>query len=344
MLLSDLTRRLKDRYLLYRYIRPFVARNHQRSINPENTICLFCQPRSGSAWFSEIVASIPHSGIIDEPLWRGAYGRSDQMPRPYDQKLQEIDQLNFYFNQPIPEHELWPEAYNMFESLLQVRQPNRYLYEEMDLYHLSQYQTFVFKFNKANLLFHWLRKNFDMKSLVLLRHPCATIASQINGRFYDQARPIENCITPEFRHSEYFEKYADIWKSIKTHEEYLAFIWSVNTTEVMDHPDRNRSYLIISYEGLLTAFDHEIDRIFKYLERPVPDEIEKMYQKVSPTAQLSSKELIQSGQQLVAWRERLSQSTIDNILRVVNSFGIKYYDKNPVPSFDQIYAESDLPK
>lgn len=337
-MIDRIQRSVRERYLLTKYIRPFVKSNLHRAVTPERNICLFCQPRGGSAWLSEIIATLPTAGIMDEPLWSGPYKHSDMAPAPYNYKLKEVADLGFYFNQPIPEKEDWPEAKMMFHKLLTGQQNSLHLYEEMDIKNLQRYDIYITKFNKANLLFHWLRRNFNFKSIVLLRHPCATISSQILGHHFDNAKAIPLAITPNFRYSQYFEQYKEIWKSIKTHEEYLAFIWSVNVKEVVNHPDRNMDYLIVCYESLLTRFDFELERIFRYLNHRTPLAAKELERKPSPTTKPNSIKYLKSGMQLGAWRDRLPQRQFNNIMGVVKRFGIDFYNEDLEPNYDDIYG------
>ena len=95
--------KVNDRQTLFRYIYPFVKENNDRTITQDNTLCLFCQARGGSTWLAEILLNIPKSILIDEPLWRGKMVAPFIAPNYFDRKVVEVADLNFFFNQHIPE-------------------------------------------------------------------------------------------------------------------------------------------------------------------------------------------------------------------------------------------------
>ena len=102
--------KIHDRITLFRHIIPFIRKNERRIISPQNTLCLFCQPRGGSTWLAEIFLHISNSILIDEPLWRGKVKVPFKKPDFHTRKVPQISDLKFFYNQHIPEEVDWPEA------------------------------------------------------------------------------------------------------------------------------------------------------------------------------------------------------------------------------------------
>ena len=190
--------KIHDRLILYRYIFPFIKKNKERIISPQNTLCLFCQPRGGSTWLAEIFLHIPNSVLIDEPLWRGKVTMPFSKPDYYSRKVPQISVLNFFYNQYIPEDVNWAEAQTLFENILSGRAASVGLYNEQNLKRLRKGDYYITKFCYANLLMPWLIDRFNFNAILMTRHPCAVVASQLKypawkGINLEEFRAIDDC-------------------------------------------------------------------------------------------------------------------------------------------------------
>lgn len=327
--------RIKERYQLWKYIYPFV-RKHQ-TVQPKKIICLFCQPRSGSTWLAEILLSISNTCLFDEPLWRGRFKNIHSMPNFYDRKVPRVAELGFYHIQPIGENEEWQEASELFETLLAGKIVSLGLYNEINLKRLKTAECFIIKFNFAQLLMHWFIKQYDHPSLLLTRHPCAVVNSQINLKAYNNFLfdPTGKKF-PDFRNSDFFNQHR-IVERLKSVEEQLAFLWAIQIKNSLYHKDNNKNWLTISYEKLLIDFEGEIDRIFDFIGETIPDEVYKNRRRPSKSSKNKSRENIVNGSQLDSWKRALSKQQISKILNIVESMEVDIYSEKLEPDYDKLY-------
>jgi hypothetical protein len=338
---ENILTRLRDRFLLHYHVYPFIRKNKNRHINRYNTICLFGHARGGTSWLTEILLKIEHSCILDEPLLRHIPTTSSK-PDPWLRKMQAVEKLGFYFNQPIPEYSIWPEAYAMFEHLFKGQVVSLGLYDQYGLAPMRGAENFIVKINQGHLLMHWLLRNFDVSAILLLRHPCAVVASQLKFDFFGRIELEIDRGFPQFKHREVYDQYSHIYKEVDSIEGYLAFLWSVQVKHSLYHPDNNRRWLTVAYEKLLMDFENEISRIFAFLNRPVPRNA--MQQRMVPSAWTDPRSIpfIRQGKQLDAWQRELTGVQIANIFNVVDQFGIDAYDLSCEPAYDKIYSPYSL--
>jgi len=336
-MIKNVIGKIQNRISLHRYVHPFNKKNASRAITKSNTIALFCQPRSGSTWLSEILLTLPNTGIIDEPLWRGYFRNSDQHPNYSQRKIKEAAALNFYHYQPIPEDALWDEAKSMFRKILSGQTPSVGMYNELPLTRLKSADLFVAKFNFAQLSMHWLIRNFDITPILFLRHPCAVIYSQMNlPNFFRDAIP-KTTMVPHFKYNEIYKQYAHVWKEVKSTEAYLAFLWSINVKHSLHHPGNNSRWLTVAYENLLTDYEVEVKRIFEFVGRAVTSDALAMHSVPSSSVQGEFRGHKNINRQLIQWKEKLKSDQIKSILKIVKLFGIQVYTDELMPEDHSLY-------
>lgn len=331
-----------DRYTLFRYIYPFVNRNSERIISRTNTLCLFCQPRGGSTWLAEILLNIKDSVLVDEPLWRGKMIAPFEKPDFYERKVPDISELNFFYNQHIPEKVSWPEAKDAFEKIIAGRTISIGLYNEQDLNRLKSGSFFITKFNYANLLMPWLIRQFKFNSILLTRHPCAVIASQLRLPAWMHIDPHLVKKNVDFPYSEYYFSALQKIGKIDSKEKYLAFIWALGFQNTAMSKDNNKRWLTVSYEALLTDFHHELNRIdqrfsFDLLEKSIDDK------KPSKSTKPNSLPYLHNNEQLASWKNELSKKQIATILAVLDKFEISIYSEKLEPDYKLLYSMDKKP-
>ncbi len=179
--------------------------NQGRIISTQNSIALVCHPRGGSNWLGEILLNAQETILIDEPLWRGFYRSLDYNPTDSEGKIKQFSRLGFYFDQPIPSDAKWEEARIIMESVLKGTICNYSLYDRNKLKNLGKGETFIIKFCYGHLLLPWLQYNFNIKSIVLHRHLCAVVASQL--KYYGMTKIPNNPSgnLPEIRYNEIYK-------------------------------------------------------------------------------------------------------------------------------------------
>lgn len=334
-----LKNRISDRFYLHFYVQPFARKQTGiKNFNQKNTIALFTHPRGGSTWLAEILKNIPDAALVDEPLWRGIFQSGGNLPGPTEGKLKETRALNFYYYQPIPEKAEWPEAEAFFYKLFNREIANLNIYRETNICQLNKADTFIYKFNFGHLLLPWLRNKFDFRAICMTRHPCAVVASQLKHPSWQKflQQPIFH--TPVFRYCEVFQVYDAVFRQLKHPEEILAAIWALNTKHTIYHPDNGVKWLSLSYEKLVLSPETELEKLFRHIELPIPENMLHSLAKPSVSTNPDSFYHLQATnriQQLSRWKKDLNPQQIVNILKVLETFDIDLYSENIEPDYSK---------
>jgi hypothetical protein len=324
---------LKKIYEYYRYVRPYAARKKAGKYAQQVTnISIFSEPRGGSTWMADLFSKLPQSTLISEPMYIiPAY--------------EELKDVQFAFNQYIPENAVWPEATEYFRKLYNQEIGSlsslRLYYGNENLCTIDNSRYFIYKDVNSNMLLPWITRQFNVNPIYLLRHPCAVIASQLKYRHWDY---IQNDIKayfpdPKDRYKDMYEIYHDIIDKISKPEERLAAEWALHNVVPLKHPENNQRWITVSYEQLYKQPESELNRIFQRLQIDMPAEILSAIKKPSGTTIHSSRSTIDNGNQLTTWKQSLEPAQVKNILKIVNEFGISLYDESPEPDYAKVYVQ-----
>ncbi len=341
MVFKTLPSRIKNRYKLLKYIKPFV-KEHIRpefKISKQNSIAIFAHPRGGSTWLAEILKNIENSILIDEPLWRGSMLSTNSLPNDDHRKVPEAAHLKFYYNQPIPVDDEWPEAREMFEQIIKCQIPSLGLYEENDLKKLKNGKIHLVKFCYGHLLMEWFIKNFDVNSILLVRHPCAVVASQLTSPYWKNISVSIPWVIQDFKYNEIYKAQQKLFEKANTIEKYLAASWAFSLRNLLGNPQNNIKWITISYERLISNYREELERLFSRLKMKLPPRAYEKFNVSSRSVLDHDQKYIDTSTQLTKWRDLLSRQQIDQILGMVEDFGIEGYSVNPEPDYKKIYNQ-----
>lgn len=278
-------------------------------------------PRSGTTWLAEMLAnaSKKHS-LVDEPL---------HLKNLLLQRHTTIQEWRPYV---APDSHA-PRLRRYLEFTLQGRIPQGHKDRTVQslLHRLIWGSPVVVKFVRGSRLLHWIANNFSLRGIVLLiRHPCAVVSSQITYK------------TPEWRNTKIpkpsqlqksfegwipdalFDKYEYVLRSIDSEVGKLAVMWCLDTYIPLSFEDGPVPGHIVTYESLLDNTEKELCDILDYLR--LPSSYCLAIEKVNPSSSASKDLRLKTEEQLSKWKSRLKPSEIDEILRVVDEFGISTYD------------------
>lgn len=335
--IENIYSKIHDRIILFRYIFPFIKKNKAREISPQNTLCLFCQPRGGSTWLAEIFLHISNSILIDEPLWRGIVNVPFKKPEYHTRKVPKISDLNFFFNQYIPDDANWPEAIEAFEDIISGRTISIGLYHEGGMQKLKDGKFYITKFCYANLLLPWLADRFNFNAILLTRHPCAVVASQLKYPVWRDMNVNEFSPIDDFPFNQIYRSALEKVGKIDSTEKYLALQWALGFKNTAMHQQNNKRWLTISYEGLLKNYSYEIERISKRFSFEL-DSLNIDASAPSKSTLPTSMKYLQAGQQLSSWKNELSNKQVSTIFKVLDKFEIDIYTQKFEPAYERLYS------
>lgn len=283
--------------------------------DPGRALLLFAQPRGGSTWLEQILRTIPATATIWEPL--------DIANVP------ELKALGFGWRQHIPEHGAWPEAQRMFADLLAGRILSPALTFSSTCEELRSAERLIIKFCRGDMLLPWVVRHFEIPPpILLLRHPCAVISSQLRLGGWDQIP--EDMTTPEIPFNDIYKEHEHLFALVKTREERMAAFWCLSTGYLLRHPKHNKAWIAVTYEEMVTNGPRTLQRIFDRIGVEMPNKALDKLKKPSRTTRPGSR-VEDPMAQLQLWKKHLTPQQIDRILKMVDAFGIELYGDDPMP-------------
>jgi len=306
--------RLKRDWLAVRYSRlAGVAR-----FDPKKARIVSGDPRGGTTWLAQLLNELPGSALIWEPLAVS--------------EVKEVHALKFQWRQFIPEDDSWPEAKELMERILSGRLLSPYLCQQTTPRQLRQANHLLIKFCRANQLLPWLTKefHFEVPPVYLVRHPCAVVASQLKQGGWKNVPP--HFTIPEGRYTSFYTKHEKFLETIDTIEKRLAATWCLCNRVPLSHPDNNKRWITVTYESMLLDGPSEIDRIARRWNVSIPKGVYDKLQTASSTT-VTGSPILQGSvrEQLEYWKFSLTAGQIENIMSVVNYFGVDLYDSDVLP-------------
>ena len=263
---------------------------------------------------SQVLGTIPKSCVLFEPL------HLDNSP--------ESKKAGFSWRTYVDPVMQWPEGEAFLRRIFEGRVINEWTTRETSLRKSYSADRIIVKFVRANRLLPWICKRFDVPSPVLLiRHPCAVVSSQLSYGWNNSMRPDP----PTYL--EQFPIFRSALSNTKTTEEFLAALWALDHLPCLLH-DAPHPWTIITYEEIILNANAAIPRIFDKWDVDV--DIQKAISRLKKPSSVVSNLGI-SG--IDGWKSRLSSKQISNILSTVNNFGLSFYTKNIEADYNALYNE-----
>jgi hypothetical protein len=287
----------------------------RRNYDIANTVVLGCIGRGGSTLLAQLFAAVGGYPI----LWEQLHWRSNPALKRYG--LSDDNYIN-----PSEENQ---EIYEFFEYLLSggklstAISSNKYF----SIRNFLKFKGYVHKFVNANMLLPWMARRFPCKYLILLRHPCAVVNSQIiHGKWAGYRKEF-------LLNQQLFDDYpelANVYSALNSIEEVLAFSWCCHTLVPLKSFSA-KEVAFTTYEWLVADAENESNRIFRRLGVAVPEDVHKVIKKPSLTT-VAASNVSEGKDPLKGWKSKLRVKQIENVLGVVSKVGIKLYDDSLLPT------------
>lgn len=281
-------------------------------INDPQNLVITGSPRGGTTWLLELLETIPTTRRMWEPF--SEFPLDEITRRPYlslKQNNQEFeDFLSDIFNGKKVIH---PGISNLPYNKL------KYLKD------LLTAQNTLIKFTRAQRLLPYLSQKYNFKKILIMRHPLATIASQL----YHPAFSEENNVHPVLSNYDFgitnLDNYID---GIHLFEKQLAVTWCYDYLVPLMQWKSCDNTLLITYENLVKNPIAELSRIEVFLDLKFPEKIYKKINIPSQTTVNDSNVKKDNRDPLTTWQKRLSEKQIENILEVLDVFEVDFYSRN----------------
>jgi hypothetical protein len=286
-----------------------------RTYDVGETVCIFSSGRGGSTWLSEVICSAPGTILHYEPFHSGSNptaARFGIRGRPHFTAARPPSDLQQRFIRG-----LFDGSFLNFETATNNQRPRPGLTD------FVRFRRFVVKFISGNLTLDWITRNHGVKALLLLRHPCAVVASQLQYGDGWRRASRERLHVPESVYED-FPHFRPIVDDIGTAEEALAFTWGIEALVPLAVPPAERRWTTVFYENLVAdpvpAFHGLFDAIGM---EPPPD--------LAATVRRPSRTVVGSVKGISGWRESLQPDQVRRILSITSRMGADFYDEGEHP-------------
>ncbi len=294
--------RFWSRKLFRRVVQEFGSRFY---VNPDTdlrkSILVAGTARSGTTWLGDLIASQIPCRILFEPFnpnlvpeYRGF--RYFQYMRPGSENSEFRAFARMVFTGEIRNR--WVDRQN--ERIV------------------SEYR--LIKEIRANLALKWLHDNFpEIPIIFLMRHPCAVVASRMELGWATDS-DIQPFLSQPDLMGDYLCDYREFIRNAKTEEEKHAIIWSISNLVPLKQFQPGE-LKIIYYEHLCTQPEIVVPAIFTSMDQRYDATAMDKINRPSQTSRKTSA-VVNGKDQISHWKQKLTPLQIDNILRVVEKFGL----------------------
>lgn len=275
----------------------------------KNTVLLAGVGRSGTTWLGNIVNHSNCFRDIFEPF------------RPDHTKEWSNYHYKQYIKSTCQDNDLFMAAQYILSGRVNNKWCNRFNKKSIS-------SKRMVKEIRANFFLKWLKMNFPEVPLVfIMRHPCAVAVSR---KRLGWATHFDDILSQEELVNDYLSPFVDEIRKCDYDFERQIYIWCIENYVAMNQLERE-DFLLVFYEQLCMDPQHELSRIFKYINQPITDEVISVLKK--PSAFSKEDSAIMSGGNLVSsWRKHVTASQIQTALKIVSHFGLdRFYDSGVYP-------------
>jgi hypothetical protein len=270
-----------------------------------NSVFLAGSGRSGTTWVAEVINHRNDYRLVFEPFHPGRVGicagfRRKQYLRPDDRREEYLGPARKVLTGRL--RSTWTDRFN--KKFVARRR--------------------LIKDIRANLLLGWMRAHFPgMPIILLLRHPCAVVASRLDLGWRDnlsetmeQRELVEDFLLP---------MEAEIRAARDAFERHL-FLWCIDNYVPLKQFGPQDVHLTF-YERLLARPEAELQSLFTFLGEDLDDRVYRRLRRPSP---LSGKK--EPGPSTEGWRTRVSAHQLERSMEILGLFGL-----------DSLYGEGAMP-
>ena len=289
--------------------------------NEKSVFIQASSPRSGSTLLSQVLQAIPKTCVLFEP--------------EHAEFVPEANAAKFSQQAYVDPNQRWPEGEAFLRRAFSGRVINKWTVSQMSVRDVLAKRTII-KLVRANRLLPWICRIFQIAPPVLLiRHPCAVVASQLKYHWNITQRPE---VPP------HLEKYTQFKSAIaKMHapEELLTVDWALDQHVALNQPQPHPC-TIITYEDLLLRPEPIIAKIAKSWNVEINMDL-AMSRLRKPSSTVSKSGI----KGISGWKKNLTHQQVSRILGIAKEFGLGFYTTDAEPDYATIYGKqlaANVPK
>jgi hypothetical protein len=289
-------------------------------------------PRSGTTWLLELLRTLPGYKALNEPLMyqdaRNGHGFSWRTYlEPEEEANAQRDYLETVLTGQLGVSSAWYfEANSRPAQLLEHATRDR----------------LVVKFCRMNRMLHWFCGQFNVRGPVfIIRHPCAVVASMLRHGAWDEGdlhgqeredHALHSGVLPDPLR----DVFGPILERIETQVEALTTMWCLDHyVPLVHHADGPYPWVFVLYERMVTRGRKELRRITRALDVEMTSVMQEQLDE--PSQSVKDQLHWDAERQLSKWQRRLSESQVEDILRIVEEVGLsEVYSRGLEPDYDRL--------
>lgn len=289
---------------------------HRKGFDKQDTIVICGSMRSGSTWLAELLSTLEGHLQVFEPL--------------HTEYVKEADRIVKERIMYVPAQKDWQEGEAFFDRVLTGRLMTPWMASQMPIKRIFNANRLVVKFVRANLMLPWLcRQKGIRKPVLVLRHPCAIVTSQLKKEWppgkYEVLNHSYMKANPELRAKcEQFDK----------PEELAAMGWCLRYHGVLKS-ESPQDFVVVSYEALVRNGKEELARIYDAWGQPLSQEVVDALERPSDTS-TSTSFIVQGKDPLAAWQHYLTDEQVNNVMKVIEVFELDFYSRELEPDYKKL--------
>ncbi|MEL7187117.1 MAG: hypothetical protein AAFN50_11895 [Pseudomonadota bacterium] len=296
---------------------PLLVKALGRTYDTRDAIVISGFFRSGTTWLAELVSKSANAGIVFEPF--------------HTDNVSSAKAAGFTYNNFRSPDENWEEGFRYVDNVLRGKMLNRWTASQIPVRQSVQMRRLVIKLVASNQMLVWLVNHFEVPTPVLLiRHPCAVLASWINRGWR-----LNNWIMRDERMLAFHPEVSEILDSLSVPEEFFAAKWCIDHYVPLSSAGE-RDFNIVPFEKMVVEGAEYLDTVLNYWNIEMPDFVRDEIRRPSDKAsdQLSSDYSSAVG----GWRNSLTDQQQQRVLRVVRDFGLDFYSSDVEPDYDRLFG------
>jgi hypothetical protein len=282
-----------------------------RGGGPEDAVLVAGTARSGTSWISEVINHDNRYRIIHEPLRRGRLAitgsfRPRHYLRPGDGDPRFVRPMEAILSGRV--RSLWTDKYN--RKLVAGKR----LVREV----------------RGNLLLPWIRSAFPGTPVVLLlRHPCAVVRSQLTWGSAWPAK-LERFFAERGLMEDHLEPFREAMAAASSEWDRHVFVWCVENYVPLRGLAPGQVHVVF-YERLVVDPETELGGLFEFLGLDPTEEVLARLRRPSNSSRKDSA-IVTGSDPVRSWRSHVSPADLRRAVEILRMFGL-----------DRIYGDGDLP-
>jgi hypothetical protein len=296
-----------------------------RDYDLRDTIFVAGWARSGTTWLAEVLSAIPKSAILFEPL--------------HTERVPEAAAAGFPAADILAPGDGTASQKLFMKRVLRGEVLNWWTCSCNPLGRAIGPKVWIVKEIQANYLLEWILGTFPIRRAVLIvRHPCATIASRLSQGWAPknvQVKVKQGAARRKLPHL------AALCDNLTDPFEVMAARWCLmNYVPLSVRP---RPFHVVAYESLATRGVRDLVPMFDDWNLEMPSAIEASLGRASATTKSAGTRGATHGKSIDHWKKTLTPDQITRILRVVRDFGMDFYTDDPEPDYDRLNTVLNRP-